>query len=182
MAGSSRWAKDAKGWIGWTALMAAIAASPAAAGQAPEQAAVQHLRPTTRAAAAYLEAGKARSATFRELVAAIEQSDLAVYIQALPVGNVGQLQFVSAAGGVRYVWVTVRIQGTDDDVVPILAHELTHAVEIARAPEVRNADSLLRLYERLGRASKSVVSAHFETDNAQRMQGAVAKELRRQTP
>jgi hypothetical protein len=181
MAGSSRWAKVAKGWIGWTALMAAIAASPAAAGQTPtpEQAAVMHLRPTTPAAAAYLEAGKARSATFRELVAAIEQSDLAVYIPALPVGSVGQLQFVSAAGGLRYVWITVRIQGTDDDVVPILGHELTHAVEIAQAPEVKSAAGLLRLYERLGRGSKSVVSAYFETDNAQRTQAAVAKELRR---
>jgi hypothetical protein len=176
---SRRQAKGARGWFAWAALAMTIAVSAEAAGQDAEQAAVRHFRPTTRAAAAYLEAGKARSATFRELVAAIEQSDLAVYIQALPVGRVGQLQFVSAAGGLRYVWITVRIQGTDDDVVPILAHELTHAVEIAQAPGVKDAASLLRLYERLGRSSKSLVSARVETVNAQRTQDTVARELRR---
>lgn len=178
MASSRRQPEGVRSWFSWAGLVMVMAVSPAAADQEPSQAVVAHLRPTTRQAAEYLEAGTARSATFRQLVATIDHSDLAVYVQALPVGNAGQLHLVTAAGGLRYLWITVRIQGTDE-VLPYLAHELAHAVEIAQAPEVKDAASLLRLYERLGRSSKGIVSARVETVNAQRIQGVVAGELRR---
>ena len=49
--------------------------------------------------------------------------------------------------------------GVDNDLLPWLAHELWHAVEIAAAPEVRDRVSLLRFYERIPGGFRRLSSA-----------------------
>lgn len=129
-------------------------------------------------AAALLRAGIGRSATFRQLVDAVEHSDLVLYVEARQLTLPAQLQFVSATPGGRYLRVSVRVLGLDDDLVPWLAHELWHAVEIARAPEVRDRPSLLRFYEKIGGGFRSGGSIEMETVQAQETQERVLRELR----
>jgi hypothetical protein len=50
----------------------------------------------------------------------------------------------------RFLRVSVRKPGLVTEQIAWLAHELWHAVEIARVPEVREPESLRGLYERIG--------------------------------
>jgi hypothetical protein len=161
-------------------LCAALCSVPAS-GQEPVAPgrATDRLRPTDAKAATLLQAGAARSATFRSLVDAIEQSDLVVYVETRQLTLPGQLQFVSATPGGRYVRVSVRVQGRDDELLPWLAHELWHAVEIAGAPEVRDRTGLLRFYEHTGGGFRAGNTKEMETVAAQRVQARVDDELRR---
>ncbi len=130
-------------------------------------------------AADLLRAGSERSATFRHLTELIEQTDLVVYVETRQLFRPSQLQFVCATPGARYLMVSVRVPGLDNDLLPWLAHELWHAVEIARAPEVRDGAALVSLYERIGRSSRADGVVQLETREAQETQNAVLDELRR---
>lgn len=57
-----------------------------------------------------LEQGRARSGTFRGLLHEIQHSDLIVHIviEPLQAGVDGQMRFVTAAGGTRFVRISVR--------------------------------------------------------------------------
>lgn len=89
-----------------------------------------------------------------------------------------QLQFVSATPKGRYLRVAVRQMGVDDELVPWLAHELWHAVEIAGAPEVRSQSTLVAFYERIGSGFRSGAQVLAETVDAQKTQETVLRELR----
>ncbi len=137
------------------------------------------LRPKDRKAAALLRAGDARSATFRRLLEALEGSDLVLYIETRRLALPGQTQLVCATPSARYVLVSVQVQGLDNDLVPWLAHELWHAVEIAGAPDVRDAASLRRFYEKVGRLARVDGATQVETLRAQETRTTVLDELRR---
>jgi hypothetical protein len=137
------------------------------------------LRPVDAKSAGLLRAGCERSRTFRMLVERIEASDLIVHVEARHQALPGQLQFVSANPGGRYIRVSVRVLGLDDDLIPWLGHELWHAVEIAGAPEVRDRDSLRRFFERIGGGSRVGGAIEMETVKAQETQATVLGELRR---
>ena len=111
-------------------------AQPAAAG------ASGRLRPADTKAAALLEAGVARSETFRMLVDTLDRSDLVVYVETGVMAIPGQLQFATATPGTRYLRVSIRVPGLENDLLPWLAHELCHATEIAEAREVHDQASL----------------------------------------
>ena len=149
MAGNASRSSGSSLWLGCVLLGAALAAPAAFAQDARASSAPGRLRPLDVKSAALLKAGNARSATFRLLSEAIERSDLVVYVDTRPLAFPGQLQFVSATPGERYLRVSIRVPGVDNDLLPWLAHELWHAVEIAAAPEVRDRVSLLRFYERI---------------------------------
>src|SRR3954469_4456535 len=72
------------------------------------------VRTTDVRISAAMATGLRASATFRDLVDRINASDVVVYVTAgagdLPSGLDGQLTFVCAAGGVRYVLVRVNSQ------------------------------------------------------------------------
>lgn len=169
--GGSRWAACAV--LAATCSINGVYAQPS---QTPG--AASRLRASDEKAAALLQAGVARSATFRLLVQTIDHSDLVVYVETRQLALPGQLQFMSATPGGRYVRVTVRPMGLDNDLVPWLAHELWHAVEIAGAPEVSDRASLLRLYERIGDGFRARGRVEMETVKAQKTQETVLAELR----
>jgi hypothetical protein len=131
-------------------------------------------------AAALVKAGKARSATFRRLTETTEESDLVVYVRTTRLAYPGQLQFGVASAGVRYLWIFIGATGTDNDVLPWLAHELYHAVEISGAPEVRTQATLVQFYKRIGDwAEQRPGSITLETDAAKKVQATVLRELLR---
>jgi hypothetical protein len=181
MASHARRASGSSRWLGCLLLAAALGAHEVFAQDLVASGATSRLRALDENSAHLLQAGNARSATFRLLTQTIERSDLVVYVDTRPLTLPGQLQFVAATPGGRYVRVSVRVPGLDNDLLPWLAHELWHAVEIAGAPDVRDRVSLLRFYERIpggfrtGGAAKMEV---VETVKAQKIRTAVLHELR----
>lgn len=128
-----------------TVLLLALA--PAAAAAVPS-----HIRTTSPELRAVIDAGIDRSPTFRDLVNQLEASDVVVYVSFGRLSNpgiAGQIQFVAAAGGTRYLQILVT-HLPDPSGLAILGHELRHAVEIAATPSVVDAGSLARCYARIG--------------------------------
>ena len=78
--------------------------------------------------------------------------------------------------------IAIRGFGLENDILPWLAHELQHAVEIAGAPEVRTREDLHTFYERIGGGSRAAGSNEMETIAAQETQEKrVLTELQRGT-
>jgi len=125
-----------------------------------------------------LESGAERSPTFRRLLEEIAASDVVVYVDLDPYDGRkldGVLQFKGAGNGVRYVAVWLQPWRIDDELIVTLAHELEHAVEVARARHVGSQASLVQLYEAIGRSDNP---GRFETRAAQDVAAQVAAELR----
>ena len=111
------------------------------------------VRPTSALGRRVIDAGLARSTTFRRLVQRLESSDVIVYVQMRPnmpseVG--GLLEFMGRGGTNRYLRVTVGSLHHQNVIVALLGHELQHAAEVADAPEVQTAEAFARFYRRIG--------------------------------
>lgn len=103
--------------------------------------------------------GMARSSSFRELVTRIDASDVIVYAElecTMSERLFGNLTFMSAAGGRRFVMIRISCALTSPAQVAALGHELRHAVEIANAPSVVNEVSLAAEYRRIGFPARAV--------------------------
>ncbi len=151
MAGAGKFGKH---WARCITVLTLVALAPALRAGAEDD---DHracvaigVRAADKSAEALLAAGSARSATFRAIVEELTRSDVIIYVEVRPLDLAGQLQLLSASGSCRHIRVSVRTPGLPTEQIAWLAHELMHAVEIARAPEVRDARSLRRLYERIG--------------------------------
>jgi hypothetical protein len=111
------------------------------------------VRPTTALGRKVVDAGLARSATFRQLVQRLENSNVIVYVQLRPnmpseIG--GLLEFMGHAGNDRYLRATVGSLHHLSVLVALLGHELQHAAEVADSPDVRSAEQFASLYRRIG--------------------------------
>jgi hypothetical protein len=132
-------------------LNARVAPRPAAElVQAPDR----HVRTSSKQVRALIAIGVDHSATFASLVTELSLSDVIVYVESspdLPRSLCGRLFFMSAANSHRFLRIQVRLELlSPSDGVSLIAHELQHAVEVARAPEVRDAQAMARLYMRIG--------------------------------
>jgi hypothetical protein len=121
-----------------------------------------------------------QSALFSALVAELNQSDVVVYIEPyarLSYGLAGAVNHdVVNRGGVRYVRVLVSPLDGAVRTIGLIAHELQHVVEIARAPEAIDAQSVQHLFQRIG----FVRPGHsYETAQAQINERIVLAEIRR---
>ena len=106
-----------------------------------------------------IDEGLARSASFRDLVARLDGSDVIVYIEReCPMSSrlFGRLTLLGAGGDRRYVNVRIACMLTTTEQIVATGHELRHAVEIADAPYVVDAASLAAEYRRVGFASHAV--------------------------
>jgi hypothetical protein len=127
----------------------ALSPRPAAARSLP------HLRPLCPEMQRALETGVARSRSFRAIVAALERSDVVVYLRVgrpgaeAPPGG-GRTAFVAAAAGLRYLQISIVESHCRTMDVATLGHELRHALEIAAAPSIMDAASLGRYYDAVG--------------------------------
>jgi hypothetical protein len=128
-----------------------------------------HVRATAQGAQRLVDEGAQRSAIVRALIERLEASDVVVYVsedEGMADGVAGQLTFVSAVGGRRYVRVRIRRQESRDYEVAILGHELQHAVEIAGAPEVIDQPSMANFYSREGTDQSHGQRDRFDTQAA----------------
>jgi hypothetical protein len=149
-------------------------------GAAGQPVSLGHVRATEARTLAIVEDGVSRSATFRRLVETLDASDVIVYIvpkfhrEALA----GYLAHrLTVAGPLRYIKIALDMNGPRDRVVALMAHELQHAVEVAEAREVRDSQSMVRLFERS--SLDGVCGGNcYETRAAMDVQETVMAELR----
>ena len=142
---------------------------------------VHHVRTTEPKIQSLIDAGLARSTTFRRLVETLDRSDVIVYVdpkltrQALG----GYLAHnIVVGGGYRYVHVAIDVHGAEGRLLPLLAHELQHAVEVSEHPDVRDSATIERLFEQLAIAFGCGGTSCSETQAAKDVEATVGTELK----
>ena len=139
-----------------------------------------HVRTADSKILALIDAGISGSATFRGLIATLNESDVIVYIAPNLTRNAlgGYLAHnIVSQGQHRYLRIAVDTAGTKHRLVSLLAHELQHAVEVAHAPDARDAESLERLFSRLAVEFGCGGTSCFETQAAKDVEHIVNEEL-----
>jgi hypothetical protein len=137
------------------------------------------LRSATPSAQRLIDRALQTSPTMRALAGEIATSDLIVYVEIAHVesGARATTELVTATVYDRFVRITLPTQTPHDDLIPLLAHEMQHAVEIAREPSVRDAATLRALYARIG--TDPSAEHRFETMQARLTEREVRRESRR---
>jgi hypothetical protein len=144
------------------------------------------VRSTQRFILDIIQEGKDGSPTFRELLAAIDHSNVIVYVEP-GVCAFGHLDgclvaFMNVSPfGDRYLRVAINPRRDRVYVIGIVAHELQHVREVADAPEVLSVDGMLALFQRIGKAPACPppLKECYETQAALRTGEAVMAELQR---
>jgi hypothetical protein len=137
-------------------------------GRVPETPAdPPRVRPRSMRAAELLLEGVQRSPTLQEVVDALQAHDVVVYLAVQPAlqNRTGQVQWLTKAGGLRYVQASIAPASSTRAMIGAVAHELQHALEVATAPEVRDAESFTALFKRIGVPVRGNATA-WETDGA----------------
>jgi hypothetical protein len=127
-----------------------------------------------------LAEARRRSPTIARLLAALEASDLVVYldVRLMPRRRTGRLRVVESDGARRIVKVDVSATARGDEALGWLGHELQHALEVASAPEVRDDGSLECFYRLFGNPQPAQAS-RFETEEAIKVRQQVLAEAAR---
>jgi hypothetical protein len=119
-----------------------------------------------------------QSATFRELIDAINTSDGIVYVEAGECGHdvTACLVGVTRAGAYRMPWIKVDQDKRECDFIASIGHELQHAVEILSDSDARSGAGMFLYYLRMGRGRNGPIV--FETTAAADAGIAVRSEIR----
>jgi len=161
-------------WLVTLTLVAAVVRLPDPALTIPSR-----VRPTDPAARALVADGIARSPTMAALVADLNRRDLVIYVETGPDdARTGSLQILSRADATTYVHVRVNPDRPFDARIAALAHELTHALEIARSRPVATDTELAAMYRRVGYTCGKAA----ETGEAVLVERRVLADLVRQRP
>ena len=142
-------------------------------------AAAPRLRPLDARATDAIKTGLSRSLTFRALVDELERSDLVVYVYTTPYLSQyvsGGLSFVGVSASMRFLKIALDLDLTPDQTVYVLAHELQHALEIARATDVRTQGDFDAFYRHIDVGG--ALAHTFETAEARLMGQRVRREPR----
>jgi hypothetical protein len=121
-----------------------------------------------------------RSPTFRQLVAAIELSDVIVYIDEgrCREGTLLACLHVLSTPGGRRLMIHLDPRQPLMSVAGQLAHELQHAAEIANDASAADEPSVRKLYERIGFQNCPRYGPEcWETRTAQNTEASVLKEM-----
>lgn len=122
--------------------------------------------------------GVRRSRTFADLVRALHDTNVIVYVEpvhVLPVEVAGRILLQTVAGGQRYLRVQVRPTLPRDQIIAVIAHELQHALEVAGDPNVVDEAGLKALYWKIGHMTYGMNG--FDTDAARETGRVVWQEL-----
>jgi len=142
----------------------------------------EHVRSAQPKVVALISDGLSRSQTFRDLMTMLDSSDVVAYVELaskMPTGLEGYVpHWLLTSGGLRYARIFVDYELAHDRLIQVIAHELQHAVELAKAPDVRSNDDMRKLFQRLD--SGACRTGCTETDAALDVQQAVGRELRGQ--
>lgn len=106
-----------------------------------------------RGARKLLEAALAQSPTIARMVTDLQLSDLIVGIETEVLNKrwlKGDARVTSASPAGRHVRIRVGIPNNESSLIAVLGHELQHAMEIAAAPDVRDAATQRAHYLRIG--------------------------------
>jgi hypothetical protein len=144
----------------------------------------RHVRTSEPRILALIDAGISRSQTFRHLVDVLNASDVIVYVEPKQTRQAlgGYLAHnITVAGAFRYVHIAIQTRGADGRLIPLLAHELQHAVEVAQAPDARDSKSLDQLLERLAVTFGCDGTSCSETQAAKDVEHEVSDDLKRVT-
>ena len=145
-----------------------------------------HVRSDSADIRALIHDAAERSATVRELLEELDESNVIVYVQLRLFPSQlldGRLGFISSTRRARFLAIELACPRTRDAQMATLAHELYHAVEIARAPWVVGADTLARYYETIGSVTNpSRDRLTFETEAARETALRVRRELMASPP
>jgi hypothetical protein len=126
-----------------------------------------------------------RSPSFSDLVATLETLDRLVYIEE---GRCGDSEFrgclhVLRAPNSRILLIRIDPRQQLRSVIRQMAHELYHALEVAREPDVVHAVTLRDLYQRIGeRTCFDAAESCWETRAAVAFEALVARELVKGAP
>ena len=142
-----------------------------------------HVRSTDAGMLERLREGRSQSATFRALVDDLERTNTIVYVEH-GICGFGHYRAclphaVTIAGGHRYIRIVVDPGESGAHELSLIAHELQHALEIARTPGIRGADDITALFRRIGRSPQCPrgMPDCFETSNALATGRAVLEEV-----
>ena len=124
--------------------------------------------------------GDERSETFRELIQELRASRGFVYLgwsPSLPNGLHGALlqRILVTPDGVRCLWLAFKRTKPDQRLIPLIAHELQHAVE-ALASGGSDAAGLEAFFRRVAHSRHGQA---YETAAALKVQALVDRELRK---
>jgi hypothetical protein len=136
-------------------------------------------RPLSENATLLLSMARERSSIVDALLQEIEQTDMVVYVADLapPAVNapLSHMVYLANDPGNRYLLVRIdHWRVSPSERIALLGHELQHVLEVARAPEVRDALGLKQLYKRIGWESQK---DRFESEAAKAMGNRVRSEL-----
>jgi hypothetical protein len=124
-----------------------------------------------------------QSPTLRALVRKIEATPILVFAECqlrLPSGVSGRLNFVTSVNDMCYVRVAVDCTMTPRWQTAVLAHEIQHALEVGRRPDVMDVKAMESLYEDIGFPTiRGGPDRHFKTAAATAVQHAEYEEMGR---
>jgi hypothetical protein len=144
-----------------------------------------HIRTGNSALALMLDWGSQYSPRLAELIRTIDRSDVVAYVElgaSLPHSQAGKMVFISAAGGRRYVFVTLAARRDAMSTLVSLAHELVHVAEVAGDPSIVDSETMLRAYERIGSVREHASRLVAETGEAVAVGSDVARDLKSRAP
>ena len=133
----------------WLFLITLVTSAPIRADPVSRQ---PRLRLTDSRLEQVVGHGRRQSPSFQALLDQLETTDVVVYVECarLPARVDGQLTFVAAVAGRRYVLVRIAWDLLPARKIAILGHELQHALEIARSPDIVSAETMAAAYQRFG--------------------------------
>jgi len=159
-------------------MVAMMMLSAVLTAQAPSE---HHVRTGNPKVAQLFVDGMARSSTFRALVDALNRSDVIVYVDAKTARQAlgGYLMHnVTVADSYRYLHIAIETHGASGRLVPLLAHELQHAIEVAQDQNARDERTLQQLFERLAINFGCGGTTCLETQAAKDVENLVLNELK----
>jgi hypothetical protein len=130
---------------------------------------------------ALMARGMAESPTFREIVKEIDRLPGLVQVTASQCGARSKLSacldhHVQVAGGYRFLRINMLPSEPEYRRLPLLAHELQHALEVLSDESATSLETVAKLFERIGERRPGV--GNFETEAALRVQVTVTREMR----
>jgi hypothetical protein len=130
----------------WTLLLTLLSLSEPASDP------LSHLRAMSPVVRALIDEATVSSSIVNCLISQLQRSDTIVYVELTGSREIPRARTILAAasGDVRFLRISINVLIPPMDRVPLLAHELQHATEIAGAVEARDGAGVRRLYRRIG--------------------------------
>jgi hypothetical protein len=116
---------------------------------------LRHVRATEPRILTLTDVGRSRSARFRRLFATPDPSDVIEYMEPRLTRHAlgGYLgRNIVAQGEYRYLHIVIELSGSQHRLALLLAHAVRDAVEVAKSPAARDAESLEWMFSPLGGA------------------------------